>query len=145
MKSLENEINDENSMHTLVYYDKNGTPNRIVLNAESARNTLHKISELSNHLDTRENWLPERLHLHDNILAIEQEYVIRLSERLGELRPTMYLLRGNTASGKTTALRTHPLFRNALDPFTNQPSGTINTDIYKKYLKDDAKEFVVIH
>lgn len=73
-------------------------------------------------------------------LGGETEKIIELSARLADIVPTIYMLRGNTAAGKTTALRMHPLFRRVINPMTREPEGTVNTDIYKAYIKKEGME-----
>jgi predicted kinase len=51
----------------------------------------------------------------------------------------LYALRGNTAAGKTTAVRNEPTFAKALDA-EGEPSGSINPDTYKATLRGAESE-----
>lgn len=77
-----------------------------------------------------DSWLPERRALHDQLVSSELEKAQYLSDRLRE-PGTVYALRGNTASGKTTTVRAHPdLGPRALD-INDNLTGTINPDTIK--------------
>lgn len=89
---------------------------------------------LKEFLSDPENWLPERRRLQEEIVKNELDKAIKLAERMGE-KNAVFALRGNTAAGKTTALRTNELFGRAIDPETRQPDGAINPDTYKQQLK----------
>ncbi|MEI6054295.1 MAG: zeta toxin family protein [Candidatus Saccharibacteria bacterium] len=91
-------------------------------------------SELWDYLNEPDNWLPERRELHQ--LIVDKEYALaqQLSERLGDEDPTIYILRGNTAAGKTTAVRNNATFSKALDT-NGEASGSINPDTYKTTIK----------
>lgn len=91
-------------------------------------------SSLDDFLDDPNNWIPERLAIHQEIIDSEYHKVSALSERLGEQEPTIYALRGNTASGKTTAIKTNEIFKKSLDQ-EGQTSGIISPDAYKTKLK----------
>lgn len=85
-------------------------------------------------LDNPDNWVPERVQLHETILADEFEKSVALSERLNDSSPIIYALRGNTAAGKSTSLRSNSEFAK-----TGDTSGAINPDVYKGYLRiEDA-------
>lgn len=96
-------------------------------------------SSLDAYLDDPESWVPERRELHQEIVSSELAKAHLLSERLGDDRPTIYALRGNTAAGKTTAVRSEPTFAKALDS-EGEPSGSINPDVYKATLKEGEAE-----
>lgn len=49
------------------------------------------------------------------------------------------MLRGNTASGKTTVANTHDEFEDAVNPATSKLDGSINVDTYKAVLRKDLK------
>ncbi|MSU56560.1 MAG: hypothetical protein EXS51_04645 [Candidatus Taylorbacteria bacterium] len=89
---------------------------------------------LDSFLDNPENWVTERRALHEQIVSEEYGKAAALSERLDDPEPTIYALRGNTAAGKTTAIRNNEIFSKALDA-KGQPSGAINPDTYKGELK----------
>ncbi len=90
--------------------------------------------EVKDYLDDPENWVPERQRLHEEIVAAELQKAVDLAERMGE-KNTIFALRGNTAAGKTTALKSNELFKKAINPKTGQPDGAINPDTYKTSLK----------
>lgn len=96
---------------------------------------------LDAYLDEPESWVPERRKLHGQIVESELAKAHSLSERLDDDTPTIYALRGNTAAGKTTAVRSEPTFAKALDG-EGEPSGSINPDIYKAILKESEVEGV---
>jgi predicted kinase len=85
------------------------------------------------------NWLPERNALHDAIIQDQYALTEQLSERLNDTRPTVYALRGNTASGKSTLARRHPQLARGLDEH-GELSGSINPDTYKNILKQHEAE-----
>jgi predicted kinase len=91
------------------------------------------------YLDEPENWVPERRKLQAQIIETELESAHLLSERLDDSNPTLYALRGNTAAGKTTAVRNEPTFAKALDA-EGEPSGSINPDTYKATLRGAESE-----
>lgn len=91
-------------------------------------------SDFDPYLNNPENWVPERKALHEEIVEVEYAKALALSARLGDPEPTIYALRGNTASGKTRALRNNEIFRKALDE-QGRPTGAINPDTYKSELK----------
>ncbi|GEM_PF-2690562 len=95
---------------------------------------IPKGSDIDSFLDNPGNWVPERNALHQEIIDSEYTKAIALSDRLNDPTPTMYALRGNTAAGKTTAVRNNELFKKALDQ-NGQPSGAINPDSYKNGLR----------
>lgn len=95
--------------------------------------------DLDAHLDDPESWIPERRQLQEAIFQEELAKAHALSERLGDERPTVYALRGNTAAGKTTAVRTSEAFAKALDE-DGEPTGSINPDTYKTILKQAESE-----
>ncbi|MEI6237594.1 MAG: hypothetical protein WCP03_03280 [Candidatus Saccharibacteria bacterium] len=87
-------------------------------------------------LDNPENWESTRSSFHTEIFNKAHEDAIALSERLKKYNPiiTMYVLRGNTASGKTRAVKTDEMFDGILDE-NNNPTGAINPDRYKLDLR----------
>lgn len=84
--------------------------------------------ELDDYLADSKNWVPERQRLHQEIIDAEMQKAKDLASRLD--KNTIYALRGNTAAGKTTALRSNPLFSRA-----GNTDGAINPDTYKASLK----------
>lgn len=116
--------------------------------------TYNEVKEdLFNNYDA--SWIPERKLMHREIFDKEKLKVRELSERLSKLeiikhRPTVIIMRGNTASGKTTFLKTSEIFKGAMkidpdtmtiDPDTGeidknsgQIEGVINPDTYKGYI-----------
>ncbi len=80
-------------------------------------------------------WLSERQGVHDRMIAAEVAKAEALGKRLNE-PGTVYALRGNTASGKTTTVKSHPsLGPRALDGEGNM-TGTINPDPIKAQLAE---------
>jgi hypothetical protein len=94
---------------------------------------------LDAYLDDPESWVPERRALQQDIVDTELQKASQLSERLDDEQPTVYVLRGNTAAGKTTAVRSNENFAKALDT-EGEPSGSINPDTYKETLKENEAE-----
>lgn len=91
-------------------------------------------------LANENNWFTERRELHESMLQSELEKARELSKRLNDAEPTVYLLRGNTAAGKTTRLKKDPLFASAADA-KGEVTGAINPDTFKGLLrKNDAQE-----
>lgn len=72
-------------------------------------------------------WEPQRREEHAAIIQTQLQLTRELSEKLGQNPPTIYLLRGNTAAGKTTGLQKIKVDR--LDEIIkNDPRGIINPD-----------------
>jgi len=90
--------------------------------------------QLKEFLADPDHWLPERRRLQEEIVKSELDKAVKLAERMGE-KNAIFALRGNTAAGKTTALRNNELFGRAINPETKQPDGAINPDTYKQQLK----------
>lgn len=84
--------------------------------------------QLDEYLADPKNWVPERRRLHQEIIDAELQKAKDLASRLD--KNVIYALRGNTAAGKTTALRSNPLFSRA-----GNTEGAINPDTYKASLK----------
>lgn len=95
---------------------------------------------LKSFLSEKSNWTEERQLLHDRILANELNKAAALSGRMGDPEPTIYALRGNTAAGKTTRVKSDPTFQRAIDA-NGEPAGAINPDIYKEQLKSEEIVF----
>ncbi|MCX6799742.1 MAG: zeta toxin family protein, partial [Candidatus Falkowbacteria bacterium] len=85
------------------------------------------------------NWPEERKMIHKELIESEIKEATALSERLKDKKPTIHILRGNTASGKTTALYGNSMFQGVLDG-ENKPTGTINPDTYKAKLQKHDEE-----
>src|SRR5258706_1914648 len=84
-------------------------------------------NEIKDYLKNPDNWVRERVVLHNEIINKKRKSGVDLSLALKDIEPTIYIVRGNIATGKTTALRNHPHFariRNNLD-------GIISPDDYK--------------
>jgi len=91
-------------------------------------------SALDAYLDDESNWVPERAELQQEIVAAELEKAHEMSDRLQDEKPTVYALRGNTAAGKTTAVKSNPIFVKAIDE-AGETTGSINPDTYKNDLR----------
>ncbi len=93
--------------------------------------------------DSPDEWHPERVKFHEQIITTMLAKADALSQRLREheidegRKPTIYCLRGTCGSGKTTALR-GGLFNGILDE-TGEPSGTLAPDVLKTPLREDGK------
>ncbi|MEI7792584.1 MAG: hypothetical protein WCI57_03835 [Candidatus Berkelbacteria bacterium] len=96
--------------------------------------------DLKKFLNEKSNWTDDRRLLHDQIVARELEKAAALSGRMGDSEPTIYALRGNTAAGKTTRVKSDPTFQRAID-LNGEPTGAINPDIYKEQLKSEEIVF----
>ncbi|MBL7058527.1 zeta toxin family protein [Patescibacteria group bacterium] len=83
----------------------------------------------------KRKWIEERKVVHRALKTIGIEEARALSERYGEKEPTIIILRGNTAVGKSTSLRKNPLFSKILDKNGN-PTGAANPDNYKNLLQN---------
>ncbi|MFY9227890.1 MAG: zeta toxin family protein [Candidatus Microsaccharimonas sp.] len=95
-------------------------------------------SERKSVYDNPENWEAQRQQLHETIVSGALEAAQALSERLKQHnpKPTIYALRGNTASGKTRALAAgNEMFAGILDE-EGEPSGALNPDSYKYELRE---------
>ncbi len=100
----------------------------------------HTKTALEEFLDDNTNWLPERIKLHEEIAVDYVEHSAALHARVTEARGadqphTLYYLRGNTAAGKSTALRTHVDRYGLLLDKEGKLTGAFNTDAYKYQLK----------
>lgn len=84
-----------------------------------------------------ETWIEQRREIHEKIISTEIKKAEKLSERLDDSEPTIYILRGNTAAGKTFTVRKE--FPKAIDD-TGNISGAINPDDYKYQLRILEKE-----
>ncbi len=95
---------------------------------------LPKGEAFDKYLDNPENWTPESREINNQIIETEYQKAKALSERLSDKEVTTYAVRGNIASGKTTAIKNNELFRRALDS-EGQVSGVIAPDVYKAALR----------
>ena len=84
--------------------------------------------------------MPKRVDLQEKIREAEYQKAVALSKRLGDAVPTIYALRGNTAAGKSTALKGDELFEKAINPKTGEPSGAINPDTIKNSIRAQARD-----
>jgi hypothetical protein len=85
-------------------------------------------------------WIPERAALHERVIGEELRKCIALSASLNDPQPTIYGLRGNTAAGKTTALKQNPRFHNMIG-LNGELIGAINPDTYKFALRiEDSRD-----
>lgn len=93
--------------------------------------------------DSPDEWHPERVKFHEQIITTMLTKADALSRRLRRheidegRKPTIYCLRGTCGSGKTTALR-GGLFNGILDE-TGEPSGTLAPDVLKTPLRENGK------
>jgi hypothetical protein len=89
------------------------------------------------HLAKPENWHPERRQLHDRLIAVQKaaaQSFAEVIERSGR-QPTLFALRGNTATGKTRmATQTVPVLAKALKE--SGGVGCINPDLFKRSLAE---------
>ncbi|GKT21317.1 XopAJ/AvrRxo1 family type III secretion system effector zeta toxin [Acidovorax sp. SUPP3334] len=84
-----------------------------------------------------ENWRPERQQLHDRLIGDAKAAAQTFAEVIerGGHQPTLFALRGNTATGKTRmATQTIPLLANALKE--SGGVGCINPDLFKRSLAE---------
>ncbi|MFN6507366.1 XopAJ/AvrRxo1 family type III secretion system effector zeta toxin [Xanthomonas translucens] len=93
------------------------------------------------YLTKTENWHPERQELHSRLLSQARTASLRLAESIESdgYPPTLFALRGNTATGKTRiATKTIPVLANALKKSSG--GGCINPDIFKRSLAESQGE-----
>jgi hypothetical protein len=84
-----------------------------------------------------ENWRPERRQLHDRLIGDAKAAAQSFAEAIerGGYQPTLFALRGNTATGKTRmATETIPVLANALKE--SGGVGCINPDLFKRPLAE---------
>lgn len=105
--------------------------------------------QLQLYLKDRTKWLDERNDFQDQLLEEQQRAMEELSDRLENEKPTLYLLRGNTASGKTSVLKRYPRFKKIINPKTNMADGVLNTDTIKKSMREKSGKrngkYVITH
>ncbi len=83
-----------------------------------------------------ENWHPDRRQLHDRLIGESKAVAHNFAEAIerGGHPPTLFALRGNTATGKTRmAKQTIPVLAKALK---ESDAGCINPDIFKRALAE---------
>ncbi|MCP3097368.1 hypothetical protein LZ198_00620 [Myxococcus sp. K15C18031901] len=80
-------------------------------------------------LDNASNWLPERRELQQKLFSSELQKAETLSSRLEP--NTVYALRGNTAAGKTTAVKNDPHLKSKVLDEHGELSGALNPDPIK--------------
>ncbi len=100
------------------------------LNLEKFKTT----ADIVKYIQNPNNWIEQRQLIHKALIASGIQEGIELSERLNEEIPTIYVLRGNTAAGKSTILRIEKMFQKTLDE-TGEPTGALNPDPYKEKLQ----------
>lgn len=96
---------------------------------------------LKSYLDDEQHWLPERIEVHHTIMEGHLNRMVELHEKIAEHTGGVgmnYYLRGNTAAGKTTAVRHNEKLRHLLED--DEPSGVKNIDEYKGQLKQHEKD-----
>ncbi|PPV05900.1 putative type III effector protein XopAJ [Xanthomonas bromi] len=87
------------------------------------------------YLASPENWHPERRKLHEKLLAQARSSALTLAESLESdgCQPTLFALRGNTATGKTRiATKKIPVLAAALEKTGGK--GCLNPDVFKSSL-----------
>lgn len=80
------------------------------------------------------NWIPERVGKHQKMIANQTVLAAALSHRLNHFKPSIWLVRANTAAGKSTFLAKDPLFHQAEDENGERP-GILNVDLFKYGMK----------
>ncbi|NNB88732.1 annexin [Corallococcus exiguus] len=80
-------------------------------------------------LEEPKNWVPERRELQQKLLNTELDKAQTLSDRLEP--NTVYALRGNTAAGKTTAVKSDPHLKSKVLDEHGELSGALNPDPIK--------------
>ncbi|RKH67092.1 hypothetical protein D7W81_14415 [Corallococcus aberystwythensis] len=78
------------------------------------------------------NWMPERREFQQQLLQSEVAKAQTLSDRLEP--NTVYALRGNTAAGKTTAVKSDPHLKSKVLDSHGELSGALNPDPIKEQL-----------
>lgn len=134
VKSVDKEIRgDSYALRREILHRSNGSVNTCEAYTYSV--DLPKGEELDIYLDNPENWIPEIRELNKQIIENGFEKSKAMAERLGDEIPTTYTVRGNIASGKTTAMRNDPFFSRAIGP-DGEPSGSIAPDVYKAAIRN---------
>lgn len=102
----------------------------------------NKNFENFNYLKNPKNWLPERNNLFSRLVANCLIHTISLSNRLqnGNTSSTLYAIRGNSGSGKSTTIKNEPELRMICDE-QGELAGTLNPDSVKWAIKQQAMFF----
>ncbi|MBN9686398.1 hypothetical protein JYJ93_28500 [Corallococcus sp. NCSPR001] len=87
-------------------------------------------------LEDPANWVSERRELQQKLFASEVQKAQALSDRLEP--NTVYALRGNTAAGKTTAVKNDPFLQSRILGANNELSGALNPDPIKAQIVEAA-------
>jgi len=89
-------------------------------------------NDLDSFMANPDNWLPERVVFHREIIDKKLKEAEALSTRHGmpPKQSKITTLRGNTASGKTTAIAGNEKFSDILDE-NKEATGAVNPDTYK--------------
>ncbi|MEC8026015.1 MAG: zeta toxin family protein, partial [Myxococcota bacterium] len=83
-------------------------------------------------LSDPESWVPERRQLHDRLIDRAKQDSRAFAEAMSDHPDTIYAMRGNTAAGKTRAIRSNiPELADAIDTTGNSPHRAINPDNFK--------------
>lgn len=83
-------------------------------------------------LSDPETWVPERRQLHDRLIDRAKQDSRAFAEAMSDHPDTIYAMRGNTAAGKTRAIRSNiPELADAIDTTGNSPHRAINPDNFK--------------
>ncbi|MBA2727824.1 MAG: hypothetical protein H0U49_06605 [Parachlamydiaceae bacterium] len=89
-----------------------------------------------NYLSNTANWIPEFIGHHARITAIQIIKSMALSKQLNHYVPTIWAVRGNTASGKSTAIENDPCFSAAFND-NNNSLGSLTPDFAKQFLRKE--------
>ncbi|WP_428262993.1 eCIS core domain-containing protein [Haliangium sp.] len=77
------------------------------------------------------NWVPERRALHDRLMARAMEHLTAFADAM-DGPPTIYAMRGNTAAGKSRAIRGNiPALEDAVAATENLRHRAVNPDNFK--------------
>ncbi|WP_147446408.1 XopAJ/AvrRxo1 family type III secretion system effector zeta toxin [Corallococcus sp. CA047B] len=85
-------------------------------------------------LEEPKNWVPERREFQQKLLNTELDKAQTLSDRLEP--NTVYALRGNTAAGKTTAVKNDPHLKSKVLDDQGELSGALNPDPIKAQIAE---------
>jgi hypothetical protein len=91
----------------------------------------HKGTKDWDYLGDPMNWVPERRALHDRLIAQAMEHLTAFADAM-EGPPTIYAMRGNTAAGKSRAIRGNiPALENGVAATANLRHRAVNPDNFK--------------
>lgn len=79
-------------------------------------------------------WVSQRALLHDTLLADQMDAIRTISSQMDNSVPTIYIVAGNIASGKSTLLRTDKFFSKY---YKNSHTGIAGADPFKKALQEN--------